>query len=86
MLVRLWGMLCVCDFGGLSGSLLINVKRPLYIREVQGVRRYCKFPNKGAGCGGKTRMGTLRGHLHLPVTFYRMKIGPFLPENMAKNV
>ncbi len=43
---------------------------------------YRKFPNRGAGRVGKP-LGALsleRGQFHLPVAFYRLKIGPFLAE------
>ena len=47
---------------------------------------YRKFPNRGAGRLGET-LGALslgRGHFHLPVAIYRMKIGPFLAEIWPK--
>ncbi len=48
---------------------------------------YRKFSIKGAGRGGKPLGGALireRGHFHLPVAFYRMKIGLFLAEIWPK--
>ncbi len=47
---------------------------------------YRKFPNRGAGRLEET-LGALsleRGHFHLPVAFYRMKIGQFLVEIWPK--